>query len=279
MIHNVPMATVVAFHAHPDDEVLMTGGTLARASSEGHRVVVVVATDGVMGAASESDSTRMDELRASARILGVRRVVHLGYANSGHGPVLYPDPPDRARFARADTEEAAARLAAVLREENAAVLLSCDANGGYGHRDHVKVHEVGKRAARLAGVSHVLEATLPRDVVDRFVRLIRLLRIPFRFDAEALRALYSPGEAITHRIDVRRFARQKQAALAAHRSEVTGRGRLAPVMRVLVRLPVPLFGLLLGREWYVDAAASNPRVVSDIFAGLVAGEASARRVP
>ncbi|MER5419131.1 PIG-L deacetylase family protein [Streptosporangium roseum] len=272
------MATVVAFHAHPDDEVLMTGGTLARASSEGHRVVVVVATDGVMGAASESDSTRMDELRASARILGVRRVVHLGYADSGHGPVLYPDPPDRARFARADTEEAAARLAAVLREENAAVLLSYDANGGYGHRDHVKVHEVGKRAAGLAGVSHVLEATLPRDVADRFVRLMRLLRIPFRFDAEALRDLYSPGAAITHRVDVRRYARQKQAALAAHRSEVTGRGRLAPVMRVLVRLPVPLFGLLLGREWYVDAAASNPRVVSDIFAGAVA-EAPAGRVP
>ncbi|PSL00908.1 LmbE family N-acetylglucosaminyl deacetylase [Murinocardiopsis flavida] len=251
------MATIVAFHAHPDDEVLLTGGTLARASAEGHRTVIVVATDGLMDEAPEGDTPRMGELRASAAVLGVERVVHLGYASSGHGPVLYPDPPDRARFVRAGTEEAVGRLAEVLREEDAAVLLGYDPNGGYGHPDHVKVHEVGKRAAELAGVSRVLEATMPRDVVARLVRLIRALRIPFRFDTEALLAAYSPGSAITHRIAVRGYARQKQAALAAHRSEVTGSGRVAPVMRVLVRLPVPLFGLLLGREWFVEAGATR----------------------
>ncbi|MCW2902202.1 MAG: hypothetical protein JWO67_4467 [Streptosporangiaceae bacterium] len=108
------MATVLAFHAHPDDEVLMTGGTLARAAAEGHRVVIVVATDGVMGAASESEPARMGELRASAAVLGAARVVHLGYADSGNGGVLHPDPPDRTRFVRADPQEAAERLAAVL---------------------------------------------------------------------------------------------------------------------------------------------------------------------
>ncbi|MEV6907069.1 PIG-L family deacetylase [Amycolatopsis sp. NPDC051071] len=247
------MATVVAFHAHPDDEVLLTGGTLARAAAEGHRVVIVVATD-TMTAASEAPPTRMNELRASAAILGAHRVEHLGYAGSGHGPILYPDPPDRQRFVRADTEEAARRLATLLREENADVLLGYDGNGGYGHRDHVKVHEVGTRAAELAQVEHVLEATMPRDVVERLVRLIRALRIPLRYDTDALRAAYSPSSAITHRVNVRRFARQKQAALAAHHSEVNGRGRLAPVMRLLVRLPVPVFGLLLGHEWFVDPA-------------------------
>lgn len=83
------MSTIVAFHAHPDDEALLTGGTLARAADDGHRVVIAVATDGVIG---ESEPTRLDELRASARILGVQRVEHLGYADSGHGPLLYPDP-------------------------------------------------------------------------------------------------------------------------------------------------------------------------------------------
>jgi LmbE family N-acetylglucosaminyl deacetylase len=259
------MTTVVAFHAHPDDEVMMTGGTLALASAAGHRVVIVVATDGIMGAASESDPTRLEELRASAAVLGAQRVVHLGYADSGHGRVLYPDPPDRARFVRAEIEEAAARLAAVLREERAAVLLSYDANGVYGHRDHVKVHEVGKRAAELAGVSCMLEATIPRAAVDRFLRLL-LLRIPFRFDTGALRTVYSPRAAVTHSVDVRRFARQKQAALAAHRSQWTGHGRLARVLRVLVRLPLPVFGLLLGREWYVGAAAaSNSKVIPDLL--------------
>lgn len=266
MVQHGFMATVLAFHAHPDDEVFLTGGTLARAAADGHRVVVVVATDGLMDAAPEGEAPRLGELRASAAVLGVARVVHLGYASSGHGAVLYPDPPDRARFARADTEEAAERLAAILREEDVELLLSYDAKGGYGHRDHVKVHEVGKRAAELGGVPRVLEATMPRDVVDRLVKLVRLLRIPFRFDAGALRTAYSPRAAITHTIDVRRFARQKQAALAAHRSEVSGTGRLAPAMRMLVRLPAPVFGWLLGREWFVEAGAgATGKAVGDIF--------------
>jgi hypothetical protein len=74
------------------------------------------------------------------------------------------------------TEEAAGQLAALLRQEHADVLLSYDPNGGYGHRDHVKVHQVGKRAAELAGVATVLEATLPRELVERLARLARTLR-------------------------------------------------------------------------------------------------------
>ena len=146
------MSTVIAFHAHPDDEVLLTGGTLARLAAEGHRVIIVVATDGIMGAANgPNGQTRLDELRASASVLGAARVVHLGYADSGHGPVLYPDPPDRPRFARADLGEAAAKLAGLIREEQADLLLSYDPQGGYGHRDHVKVREVGARAAEISG--------------------------------------------------------------------------------------------------------------------------------
>jgi LmbE family N-acetylglucosaminyl deacetylase len=132
--------TVVAFHAHPDDEVLLTGGTLARLASDGHRVVIVVATDGSMAEASDR---RLQELRASAKTLAAATVVHLGYADSGRGPVLFPNPAGRKRFARADLDEAATRLAAILREEHAGLLLSYDAGGGYGHRDHIKVHQVG----------------------------------------------------------------------------------------------------------------------------------------
>ncbi|MEU7897979.1 PIG-L family deacetylase [Nonomuraea sp. NPDC049152] len=260
------MATIVAFHAHPDDEALLTGGTLARAAAEGHRVVIVVATDH-MDAAAEGTSTRLDELRASAVVLGVHRVVHLGYADSGHGKILYPDPPDRARFCRADPAEAAGRLAAILIEERADVLLGYDANGGYGHRDHVRVHEVGKLAAAQAGVPRLLEATLPRDIVARLMTLARVLRLPLRYDPDELSRAYSSREAITHRVDVRRYARQKQTAIAAHRSEVMGRGRLAPVMRALVRLPLPVFGWVLGREWYAEPAAgsgSRP-LLDDLF--------------
>ncbi|MEU3465188.1 PIG-L family deacetylase [Streptomyces sp. NPDC006733] len=243
------MTTVIAFHAHPDDEAILTGGTLARLAAEGHRVVVAVACDGMGGAASG----RLDELRASAALLGVARVVHLGYADSGHGPLLFPDPPNRVRFARADPAEAAAKLAALLREERAGLLLSYDAQGGYGHRDHVKVHEVGAAAARLTG-TRVLEATRPREPIARLARLLSLAG----YDAEALRAAYTPTAQITHRIDVRRYAPQKQAALAAHRSQVaTGKGRASALFRLLTRLPPRLFGLLLGTEWFREPGSDG----------------------
>src|SRR5580693_5933916 len=107
------MATIVAFHAHPDDEVLLTGGTIARLAAEGHRVVIVVACDGDMWAGPHQ-GRRLHELQTSAAILGADKAVHLGYADSGHGPVLFADPPGRTRFARADVGEAAERLAALL---------------------------------------------------------------------------------------------------------------------------------------------------------------------
>ena len=249
------MATVVAFHAHPDDEVLLTGGTLARLAAEGHRVVIVVATDGIMGPATRPGTRdRLAELRASAAHLGAARVAHLGYADSGHGPVLYPDPPDRPRFVRADPGEAAAKLAALIKDEGADLLLSYDPQGGYGHRDHVRVHEVGARAAAITGI-RVMEATLPRELVIRALSPVRVPRLVVRHDRRAISAGFTPRSAITHRIDVRRFAAQKQAALAAHQSYASGRGRTARLCRVMLALPTPVFGLLLGREWYAEPGA------------------------
>lgn len=247
-------ATIVAFHAHPDDEALLTGGTLARLAAEGHRTVIVVACDGVTGEATgPAAGVRLDELRASATVLGAARVVCLGYADSGHGPLFYPDPADRVRFARAPVEQAARRLADVLREEGAQMLLSYDRQGGYGHRDHVRVHQVGAHAAELAGV-RVLEATLPREPIVRVFTLLRAVRLVRRYDPAEIRASFTPSAAITHRIDVRPFAAQKRAALAAHASQYRGKGRSARLFRLLVHLPTPLFALAFGREWFADPA-------------------------
>jgi LmbE family N-acetylglucosaminyl deacetylase len=249
------MAAIVAFHAHPDDEVMVTGGTLARLAAEGHRVVIVVACDGWMGERSEPGAgTRLEELRASAAILGAARVEHLGYADSGHGPVMFLDPRDRQRFARADVEEAAERLAAVIRAEHAELLLSYDAQGGYGHPDHVRVHVVGARAAELTGV-RVLEATLPRELVSNLVGTLLALRLLVRYDPSVLRSAFTPRAEITHRVSVRSYARQKQAALAAHWSQVKGTGRSARLMRFLLVLPPKLFGLALGLEWFAEPGA------------------------
>ena len=253
------MATVLAFHAHPDDEVLLTGGTLARLAAEGHRVVIVVACDGAVG----PPNNRLAEFRESAAILGAARAEHLGYADSGHGSLLYPDPPGRVRFARADVDEAAGRLVALLREEHADLLLSYDPGGGYGHRDHVKVHEVGARAAELTGV-RVLEATVPRELaVLAFNVLVRVVRI--RYTRQQVEAAGTPRAAITHRVNVRRYAAQKQAALAAHRTPAHGKGRSSRLFQIAVALPVPVFGLLAGREWFTEPGAVPGAVLDDIM--------------
>jgi LmbE family N-acetylglucosaminyl deacetylase len=259
------MTTVVAFHAHPDDEVLATGGTLARLAAEGYRVVIVSASDGWMGARTEPGAdTRLDELRASAALLGAARVEHLGYADSGQGPVLLPDPPDRQRFVRASVDEAAERLAELIRSEQADLLLSYDACGGYGHRDHVHVHAVGARAAELTGV-RVFEATAPREYVRLVTGALRALRLVVRLDEET-QTWFTPRAAITHRVNVRRYARQKQAALAAHRSVVQGTGRFARLMRLLLAVPAPVFGLVLGREWFAEAGPKTDSRSDDAVA-------------
>jgi LmbE family N-acetylglucosaminyl deacetylase len=256
------VATLAAFHAHPDDEVILTGGTHAGAVAAGHRVILVTATDGRIG--DEDDDTRMDELRSSASILGVHRVVCLGYADSGFGPIFYPDPPGRVRFARAEVETAAQRLADILRDENAQLLLSYQRNGGYGHRDHVQVHHVGKRAAELAETPRVLEVTMPRELLRRVGRLCRLLRLPAPYDSATVRTAYAPRATITHRIDVRRFARQKRDAFAAHRSQIDG-GAGARLFGLLMLLPAQVFGLLFSHEWFVDPAAPQGTVRRAIF--------------
>jgi LmbE family N-acetylglucosaminyl deacetylase len=254
------MATIVAFHAHPDDEAILTGGTLAQLAAEGHQVVIVVACDGAMW---QNDGTvRLERFRASAAILGAARAEHLGYADSGHGPVLFPDPPGRVRFARADLEEAAGRLADIIRSERADLLLSYDAAGGYGHRDHVKVHEVGGRAAELTGV-RVLEATGPREVVIWIFRLLGAIRLIVRHPMREVHGYGTPRAAITHRVNVRRYVAVKQRALAAHVRPERDKGRMSRVWRLAVALPVPVFRVFLGREWFTEPGATPGGPVRD----------------
>jgi LmbE family N-acetylglucosaminyl deacetylase len=200
-------------------------------------------------------------LRASAAILGAAKAEHLGYADSGAGPVLFDDPPGATRFARADVEEAARKLAALLTDEHADLLLSYDPQGGYGHPDHVRVHQVGARAAQLAGV-RVVEATVPRELVARFARLMLLLRLVTRHRLDDMRGYGMPQSAITHRVDVRRYAAQKRAALAAHRIDVFGRGRTARLFSALVRSPLPVFRIACGTEWFAEPGGRTGDLVA-----------------
>jgi LmbE family N-acetylglucosaminyl deacetylase len=259
----------VAFHAHPDDEALFTGGTLARCSAEGHRVVLVVATGGERGLSgsgavgAELGAIRAAELERAARALGVARVVTLGYADSG---MDRPEVPPPGSFCAAPVDEAAARLAEVLAEERADVLTVYDEAGGYGHRDHVRVREVGVAAAALAGTPRVLEATIEREAIQRVIRLVNRLGVrPGGMRAADLAGAYRPRAHITHAVDVRRYVRAKQRALAAHASQASG-GQDVRTVWLLARLPWPLSWAVLGREWFVEIGlAGAPKPRKDIF--------------
>jgi LmbE family N-acetylglucosaminyl deacetylase len=269
--------TVLAFHAHPDDEALLTAGTLARAAAEGHRVVLVVATDGAQGLAAQSyaedgrlGARRLAELRESARVLGVARVEHLGYADSGLDGAAGGGSDGAVPFVSAPLEEAASALAAILREESVDVLLTYDGNGGYGHPDHVRVHQVGAAAAALAGTPRVLEATVPRDTICRAIALAaRLHRFPPEFDPTSFERAFSPRSAITHRVSVWRYAASKRASMRAHASQATADGGADRTLAAFLRIPRPLYDVVFGREWYVDPSrpAGSP-VLRDIFEGL-----------
>jgi LmbE family N-acetylglucosaminyl deacetylase len=269
--------TLLAFHAHPDDEALLTAGTMARAAAQGHRVILVVATDGNEGLASSTfvadgrlGERRLDELRESARALGVARVEHLGYADSGLGPATLPDPPGQTRFVRSETEQAAALLAAILLEESVDVLLTYDANGGYGHRDHVKAHQVAMRAADLAKTPRVLQATVPRDTICRAVALVgKVYRFPAAFDPTSFERAFSPQTDITHRISVIRYASAKRASMRAHASQASADSGADRTLAAFLRIPRPLYDVVFGREWFVDPAhPAGAPVARDVFFGL-----------
>ncbi|MFC6884249.1 MULTISPECIES: PIG-L deacetylase family protein [Actinomadura] len=251
--------TCVFFHAHPDDEALLTAGTMARLADEGHRVVLVVATAGERGLTADHDpprdgsadpgpglgEVRTGELHASAGVLGCARVVLLGYEDSGL------DGGAPGGFARAHVDVAAAELAELLRQEDADLLTVYDPSGGYGHPDHVQVHRVGVEAARLAGTPVVLEATVDRDLLLRVLRpIVRWRLAPRALDASRFEHAYLPAREITHRVRVGRYAAAKRAAMAAHASQATG-GDSVRTLAALLRLPRPLFRRALGTEWYV----------------------------
>ena len=244
---------------------------MAKLASAGHRVVLVVATAGEAGlsatelrADGQLGDRRLAELRSSAGVLGVARSEVLGYADSGLADQPTPSsaPGTPPRLADADVEEVAGRLAAILVEERAAVLTSYDAAGGYGHPDHLAVHAIAARAAEVAGTPILLEATVPRDRLLAVARTVNaLLPRARRIDLVPWAAAYSRSADITHRIDVRAQAAQRRASMRAHASQATA-DRGPRTLGIFTRVPLPLFRITFGREWYRQArpVPSRPQV-------------------
>ena len=264
---NKNMSTLVCFHAHPDDECLATGGTIARASAEGHRVVLVVATDGAHGEVPqnlEPGETLVDrrakEVAASAKVLGVARLEMLGYKDSGM--TGWSQNGDPAAFINVDVEVAAQRLAKILKEENADAVTIYDWHGNYGHPDHIAVYKVGMRAAEIAGTPNIFQMTTNRDAFRRMrdmamknPEIVSETQGIGDFDPDAPaddgNPMGEPESVISHRVNVEKYCDQKKLAIACHRSQITDTS-------FFLNMTDDIFKLAFGTEYFIKVGESGP---------------------
>ncbi len=264
------MSTLVCFHAHPDDESIATGGTIARASQLGHRVVLVLATRGEHGEspADLADGETLADRRAaeaekSAVALGIQRVEFLGYHDSGM--TGWDQNAHDGAFMNAPIEEAAERLANILIEENASTLTTYDWHGNYGHPDHIQVHRVGHRAAELANTPHVYEATMNRDAMVAFMEAARNagadLETEFDPNDTDDGIPFGMSEAeLTTKVDVSAFIEQKRNSMKCHASQITDSS-------FFLQMPDDVFRFAFGTEWFIRHGAPSG-VHEDWLAGL-----------
>jgi len=265
------MATIVTFHAHPDDECIVAGGIMRKAADKGHRVVLVVATrgehgevdDGFLAPDEQLWQRRVVETHAAAEILGVARIEFLGYVDSGMMGEATNDLSNS--FWTAPVEQAAEQLAAILIEENADVLTIYDDHGNYGHPDHIQVHRVGKRAAELAGTGRVYQLTANRDHLRRGMQAFVAQALAAGQDLPGERPDYdtmgTPESEITAAVDVSSYAQVKRAAMRAHASQISDQS-------MFLSMPDEAFRFAFGTEWAIRAGQGPGITETDLLAGL-----------
>lgn len=238
-------------------------------------MVLVTATAGEAGLTDGTGQhpplgeRRRAELARAAAALGCARWELLDYEDSGWGPATGPATATRDPFSGKDPAGPAERLADILREEQADVLTVYDEHGGYGHPDHVQVHRVGVLAARLAGTPVVLEATVDRGRLQRVASVMSWLPGVSRLiPAGRFATSFVARSELTHEVDVRAHLEAKRAALAAHTSQASGGGSVRTVA-LLLRLPRPVLGLALGREWFRERGRPPVHgLLDDVFTSL-----------
>lgn len=270
--------TLMAVHAHPDDEATGTGGVLARYAAEGIRTVLVTCTDGRCGdgpggvkpgeAGHDPAAValmRRHELEASCEVLGVSDLETLDYADSGMTGWPSNDAP--GSFWRTPVEEGAARLAELMREYRPDVVVTYDENGFYGHPDHIQAHRITMAALELTDLtSKVYWTTAPRSMMARFGELMREFQgdmpEPDPAEAAALAEIGLPDDEITTWVDTTPFSDQKYDALAAHASQGEN--------IFFLKMGKERFGELMGMETFVRVRDTTgaPTPENDLFAGL-----------
>jgi N-acetyl-1-D-myo-inositol-2-amino-2-deoxy-alpha-D-glucopyranoside deacetylase len=234
--------SVLFVHAHPDDEAISTGATMASYAAAGAYVTLVTCTLGEEGeihvpelamlAADQADQLggyRIGELARACAALGVHDHRFLGGAGRFRDSGMMDTPANRhpRAFWGADLDAAAAMLVEVIREVRPQVAVTYDPNGFYGHPDHIQAHRVTMRAVELAAAEGIAPAKVywtgvPRSVIEAGMREFRESSDnPFR-GVERVDDLPfgTPDDGIAARIDAHEYAEEKVAALRAHATQI-----------------------------------------------------------
>ena len=272
--------TLMAVHAHPDDEA-SGGGILATYADQGIRTVVVTCTNGEFGDAPGGikpgqdghdeqavAALRLAELEASARILKVSDLEMLGYHDSGMPDWEYKNRPDA--FWNVPLEEVAGRIGGLIAKYRPQVLVTYDDQGAYQHPDHVHASRAAQAAAAATGIPAKLYLSTMRGSSWR--KIWEALRaagaeVPdWENDEERTRRAVQSEERITTTIDIRPVLERKREALFAHGTQVNGDSWFG-------KIPPEILEEAFGYEYFirVAAVAGAPLPEDDLFAGLRTG--------
>ncbi len=265
--------TMMCVHAHPDDEAISTGGILSRYAAEGISTVLVTCTNGELGDApggvkpGEPGHTenavvalRRAELDRSCAALGVRHLELLGYRDSGM--MGWPQNDAHDSFWHVDVDAAAARLAELMKRYRPQVVVTYDANGFYGHPDHIQAHRITVAACERSGVVEKLYfPAVPNSAIPRFAELLATRGVPVPEEiADA--PFGTPDEEIGAVVDCSNFAGAKYKSLSAHASQAEN--------IFFLSLGEELFGQVFSEEAFVRAHDRTEQrgVEADLFTGL-----------
>ena len=290
---SIPARRLLLVHAHPDDETIGTGATMARYAAEGAQVTLVTCTLGEEGeilvpglahlASDQEDALgehRISELDAACAALGVADHRFLGgpgrYRDSGMMGTPQNDRPDV--FWQADLDAATRDLVAIVRETRPQVVVTYDENGGYGHPDHIQAHRVAVAAYEKAGdPAYAPEAgepctprklyytAFPKSVLQQGIDLLKEQGHENFFGVDSADDLPfgTPDELVTTEVDATPYLPQKLDAMRAHATQIQVDGPFFALSNNLGQTA-------LGVEYFQLARGPRPEGrETDLFDGVV----------